>query len=279
MGSEGPIRVGAVVTAVVAVIAAVAGIALALPAHGPAGAGLSAPAGAGVALPPVRASSTVDVPAPARVPRPVRVLPLGDSITWGQGSPTESSYRAPLWQMVAGQSRFSIRFVGEQLSGDLPEPANEGHRGYTIDQIAQNVDVWMAAARPDVVILHIGINDLAKNLDVPGAPDRLAVLVNRIYRDRPGVSVVFMGLLPTTPGLGPQVAVYNARAAALERAERQAGRSFSYVTPPALTSTERVDRLHPNDTGYRLIAQAIFPVLSRTVADREATRTVQAAAR
>ena len=198
----------------------------------------------------------------------VRVLPLGDSITWGQGSATQSSYRAPLWHLIGGQSRYAVRFVGSQRSGALPEPENEGHRGFTIDRIRAGLDGWLAAAHPDVVLLHIGINDLNRRIDPQHAPDRLASLVDRIYTDRPGVSIVLMGLIPTTPGLGPQIAAYNERAQGLQSIERRAGRMFRYVAAPALTRGERVDRLHPDDAGYRRIARALFPALSSTVAER-----------
>ncbi|HEY5835849.1 SGNH/GDSL hydrolase family protein [Streptomyces sp.] len=227
-----------------------------------------------VTLLPTRGSATE----PARARPLIRVLPLGDSITWGQGSPTDSSYRRPLWAMVAGQSRYAVRFVGSQRTGDLPEPANEGHRGYTINRIRAGLDDWMAAARPDVVLLHIGINDLSRRIDPPHAADRLASLVDRIYSDRPGVSIVMMGLIPTTPGLGPLIAAYNERARALESVERRAGRSFRYVAAPALTGAERVDRLHPNDAGYRRIAEAFFPALSGAVAERTAAAASSAAA-
>jgi len=38
------------------------------------------------------------------------------------------------------QSRYSARFVGTQASGSLPGPANEGHSGYTIDQLTPGID-------------------------------------------------------------------------------------------------------------------------------------------
>jgi lysophospholipase L1-like esterase len=198
----------------------------------------------------------------------LRVLPLGDSITWGEGSPTRSSYRADLWDLVAGQSRYAIRFVGSQVSGKLPEPRNEGHPGYTIGQVRARVDRWTAAARPDVVLLHIGINDLHRHVDPAHAPQRLAGLVDRIYADRPGVRVVLMGLIPTTPGLTAQAEAYNRRAAALQRTERARGRSFWYVAPPALTRAQMADRLHPDDAGYARIARAFFPALTAAATAR-----------
>ncbi len=201
----------------------------------------------------------------------LRVMPLGDSITWGVGSSTTSSYRLPLWNLVAGQSRYAVRFVGSQASGSLPDPANEGHSGYTIQQIRDGVDSWTAAARPDVVLLHIGINDYNRNLDTATAPARFADLVDRIFADRPGVTVLAMGLIPTTPGLESAVAPYNAAAKALEATEQQAGKKYRYVEPPALTPAEMTDNLHPDDAGYQRMANAFYPALDQAFTDGWAT--------
>jgi lysophospholipase L1-like esterase len=197
----------------------------------------------------------------------LRVMPLGDSITWGVGSATTSSYRRPLADLLAGQSRYAVNFVGSQASGSLLDPSNEGHSGYTIDQIRAGIDDWMAGARPDVVLLHIGINDLNRGIDVPNAPNRLTALVDRIFADKPGVTVLMLGLIPTTPGLETQTRDYNNRARALESLEQQAGKKFRYVEPPALTSAQLPDRLHPNDEGYQRMAQALYGPLDQAFTD------------
>jgi lysophospholipase L1-like esterase len=212
--------------------------------------------------PVVAAATTVAASSPA-----IRVMPLGDSITWGAGSPSTSSYRAPLWTMLAGQSRYSARFVGSQASGSLPDPANEGHSGYTIDQIIAGVDGWVSFARPDVVLLHIGINDLDRGIDVPGAPGRLHTLVDKIFTDKPGVAVLVLGLIPTTPGLETQTTAFNNAVSAMQAGEQQAGHHFRYVTPPALTSAQMNDDLHPNDAGYLRMAQALDPALDQAFTD------------
>src|SRR5439155_9431122 len=94
------------------------------------------------------------VPAHAAVgTRPVRVMPLGDSITFGVGSSTGSSYRAALWDRLVGQAGYAVDYVGSQRSGALPDTDNEGHSGWRIDQIASNVDGWLATYQPDVVLL------------------------------------------------------------------------------------------------------------------------------
>jgi lysophospholipase L1-like esterase len=192
----------------------------------------------------------------------LRVMPLGDSITAGVGSPTSSSYRRPLAALIGGQTRYAVNFVGSQASGNLADLSNEGHSGWIIDQVRAEIDGWLAGARPDVVLLHLGINDLNRTIDVPNAPARFKALVDRIVADKPGVTVLVLGLIPTTPGLESKVATFNtAVKSALTNAKTR------YVDPAALTSSEMADGLHPDDAGYQRMAQAFYPALDRAYSD------------
>ena len=189
------------------------------------------------------------------------VMPLGDSITAGTGSSTWNGYRGPLQELVAGQSRYTVTFVGSQQDGDMDNPENEGHSGYQINQITDGVDGWLAAAHPQVVLLHIGINDLNHGATPERAAQRLNRLLDRIYTDQPGVPVVLQGLIPTTQGLEDQVKAFNQLAGQLPAVEAQAGHSLSYVDAPALTDDEFRDQLHPDDAGYQRMAQAFYAPL------------------
>ncbi|GAA2657400.1 hypothetical protein GCM10010425_85120 [Streptomyces spororaveus] len=216
------------------------------------------------------------VAASAAPPAPVvRVLPLGDSITYGQGSSNESGYRLPLHGLAAKQSRYSLDFVGSLEHGAMPDSAHEGHAGYTIERIRAGANRWLAAAQPDVVLLHVGINDLNQGADPGQAADQASALVDQIFAARPGVAVIMEGLIPTTPGwnhqdLSQPAARYNQRLKQLEQVEQQAGKRFRFVDAPALTPTDRADAthpaqmsdgLHPNDAGYARLAQAFFTPL------------------
>ncbi|MER7827604.1 GDSL-type esterase/lipase family protein [Streptomyces sp. NPDC096097] len=205
----------------------------------------------------------------------VRVMPLGDSITYGQGSSNESGYRLPLNELAAKQSRYSLDFVGSLEHGALPDSAHEGHAGYTIERIRAGAKRWLAAAQPDVVLLHAGINDLNQGTDPGQAADQASALVDQIFAARPGVTIVMEGLIPTTPGwnyqnLSQPVAQYNQRLKQLEQEKQHAGERFRFVDAPALTPTNRADAthpaqmsdgLHPNDAGYAQLAQAFFTPL------------------
>lgn len=188
-------------------------------------------------------------PTPAPV---VKVLPLGDSITAGLGSTTGAGYRLPLWNRVAAQDRYRIDYVGSQTAGALPDPQHEGHRGWFIRQVRAEVDGWLATSQPDVVLLHIGINDLAWGADPLDAAGQLTDLVQRIRADRPGVTILLLGLIPASgdPGLRAKVALYNEQARSIGGAH--------YVQPPALAAGEMVDELHPSDAGYERLADAFY---------------------
>ncbi|MFI9719722.1 FG-GAP-like repeat-containing protein [Streptomyces sp. NPDC052396] len=201
----------------------------------------------------------------------LRVMPLGDSITAGSGSATGSSYRLPLWNLVGAQSRYTIRYVGSQASGQLPDLSHEGHSGYMIDGIRAGIDQWMAAARPDAVLLHIGVNDLDRSTDPTHAPERLKTLIDQIFTDRPGVTVIRQGVIPTTQGLQVPPSVYNDQARQLQSAEEQAGNKFRYVEPPELTSAEMANRLHPNDSGYARMGRTFFTALDQAYTDGAVT--------
>ncbi|MGW2253258.1 FG-GAP-like repeat-containing protein [Kitasatospora sp. NPDC001660] len=204
----------------------------------------------------------------------IKVMPLGDSITYGAGSNTRAGYRAPLWDMTASQSPYTIDMVGSNSAGSMADPDNEGHSGYRIAQIRDGIDQWLTAADPDVVLLHLGINDLKwDKADPVQAATRLSELVDRIHADKPGAAVIVQGLLTATPGLEQQTAAFNSTAGALLADRQRAGRHVRYAAPAALDpATDLPDQLHPNDDGYRKMAQVFHDALDHTVADGWAPR-------
>ncbi|MEV7416584.1 FG-GAP-like repeat-containing protein [Streptomyces sp. NPDC089919] len=217
-------------------------------------------AGLGAAAGPAAAATAPAAP-------PVKVMPLGDSITAGSGSSSGAGYRLPLWNATAAQSRYTIDYVGSGSYGAVADPDNEGHGGFMIDQVRAGIDGWLTAADPDVVLLHLGINDLDRGSDKEHAADRLSALVDRIFADKPGVTVLFQGLIPTTGGLQGPVQDFNAKVRAFEAGKQAAGKKFRYVEPPALRANEMSDLLHPNDLGYGRFAQAFSGALTKAVND------------
>ncbi|MFC1410726.1 SGNH/GDSL hydrolase family protein [Streptacidiphilus sp. N1-12] len=186
----------------------------------------------------------------------LRIEPLGDSITWGQGSSTGDGYRGLLGSELTSEG-YTLDFVGPVRSGSMSDPDNEGHKGWRIDEIAGLTDSTLAAYRPNVVTLLLGTNDLVQNYHVATAPDRLHALVDRILADDPTATVLLADLPPSTSARVAQAEpAYDAAVRGIVRSERAAGRHVGYVDMGALTTADLADQLHPDDTGYRKMADA-----------------------
>ena len=61
----------------------------------------------------------------------LRLMPLGDSVTWGYGSTDGNGYRKVLHDLLAQQG-YVVDFVGTQKSGNMADAENEGFPGATI---------------------------------------------------------------------------------------------------------------------------------------------------
>jgi lysophospholipase L1-like esterase len=196
--------------------------------------------------------------------RRLKIMPLGDSITYGVGSPSLDSYRNALyWRLNA--AGVPVDYVGSMRSGDSPDHDNEGHKGWTIAQIAEHVDDWLSTYQPDVILLHIGTNDMVRGVD--DAPEQLAGLLDRIAADRPEAQVFVAEIV----GLGDYLdtASQRARTAAYNRAIEQMvadrGGPFHVVDQSTVRGIDMFNREHPNSYGYLKMAWNWYRALGRVL--------------
>ncbi|MFE9021384.1 ricin-type beta-trefoil lectin domain protein [Streptomyces sp. NPDC007808] len=195
-------------------------------------------------------------PASAASDTPLRVMPLGDSITWGVGSSTGNGYRGPLWNKLAADGH-PLDFVGTVRGGSMSDPDNEGHSGYRIDQIAALADASLTRYRPNVVTLHIGTNDLQGASEVDTAIARLRSLVSQITADVPDATVLVASLVVSTSSSEEQWrGTYNQAVRRIVSDAQAAGKRVAFVDMSSLTTADLADPLHPNDSGYEKMAEA-----------------------
>jgi lysophospholipase L1-like esterase len=220
---------------------------------------LTAVLGLATALPATAASTAAPPPvtsAAAAAPASLRLMPLGDSITWGVGSPSGNSYRGFLWNQLAAEGH-ALDFVGSGRNGSMSDPDNEGHSGWRIDQIDGITDSVLAAYRPNVVTLEIGTNDLNGNYQVATATDRLSALIDRITNDAPDATVLVGTLIVSTSGTEEAYRpAFNAKLPGIVQAKQAAGKHVRVVDMSALTAADLSDSLHPNDSGFTKMANA-----------------------
>ncbi|WP_242620844.1 SGNH/GDSL hydrolase family protein [Streptomyces sp. BK239] len=214
--------------------------------------------GLGATLPAAAATGAGSPPSAVRAaaPTPLRLMPLGDSITWGVGSSSGNGYRAFLRNQLAAEGH-ALDFVGSGRNGTMSDPDNEGHSGWRIDQITGIADSVLNRHRPNVVTLEIGTNDLNGNYQIPTAPDRLRALIDRITRAAPDATVLVGTVIISTSGTEEaNRPAFNARVPGIVQAAQAAGKHVRLVDMSALTRADLADALHPDDTGYRKMADA-----------------------
>lgn len=207
--------------------------------------------------------------------RPVRIMPLGDSITAGMSSgadnpsnPMDSShwtsYRRRLWLDMA-KGGYCADFVGSQQGGSFFgdfDPDHEGHGGWRDDQIANSISGWLTASKPDVILLHIGTNGLHPS------PADVERILNRIDEYDQDVTVLLARIINRACAGGPcgEVALTtqfndNVQAMAQARIQRgdkiimvdqESGAGIHYDFYPA---GDMWDAVHPFESGYRKMAR------------------------
>ena len=204
---------------------------------------------------------------------PCKVMPLGDSITWGAGSTGTKSYRADLFHLSLMNNK-KLTFVGSAQDGpDMVDNVafpkhHEGHSGWTIADgggrsgLYEKIQGWLTSTPPDIVTLMIGTNDVDIPYDVDTAPARLGSLLDRIIMYAPNALIVVAQIVPTTDdNENPRVMTYNGAIPGLVKTRADAGKHVTIVdmygafTKNANYKTELMtDKLHPKDAGYAVMA-------------------------
>ncbi|WP_162492567.1 FG-GAP-like repeat-containing protein [Streptomyces roseifaciens] len=201
-----------------------------------------------------------------KVPR-LAVMPLGDSITHGARSSNGSGYRADLWNQLAPHAN-KLDFVGSEHHGTAPDTDHEGHWGWRISGLVANVDQWLPTAAPNVVLLHIGTNDLHDDYRPDTAPRRLGNLIDKITSQAPDMTVLVSSLVPSTDGpTQKRIEQFNAAVPQLVAERRGKGRHVGYVDMSAVTTNDLADELHPKDNGYVKMADAFSQGIARAAED------------
>jgi lysophospholipase L1-like esterase len=203
---------------------------------------------------------------------PCRILPLGDSITAGVYSTDNAGYRSRLFHLMV-QPAQKLTFVGTAADGPatvdgVPFPRqHEGHPGWVIDQVAALVDSVVPQARPQVVTVMLGTNDINLSRDLPNAPARMGALLDKLVAAAPTALVIVAEVLPTQSG-NPNVTKYNAGLRALVNQRISAGKHMvlvdmysAFTSDPKYGTTLMYDNLHPNDAGYALMATVWYQVI------------------
>ncbi|KAI9055216.1 hypothetical protein LZ554_000180 [Drepanopeziza brunnea f. sp. 'monogermtubi'] len=187
----------------------------------------------------------------------LRILPLGNSITFGYLSTDGNGYRNELLTKITSNGT-DAQYIGSVRAGNMTENYNEGHPGATIDQIA-NFSRASLAMRPNLILLMAGTNDMIQDLSI-GAPDRLASLVDMCIAACPDAVILLAQLTPSaSTDVESRVEAFNPEVVALANSRASNGAKIAAIDMPSFVSVDDLeDGLHPNDYGYSRMAEAWY---------------------
>ena len=188
-----------------------------------------------------------------------------DSITFGYGSTDENGYRSFLVQEL---QNHTVDLIGDMHTGNMVDNNSEGRPGERINQTIA-FSAAALAQKPNVIILHVGSNDLVYDDDTSNAPIRLLAVVQRIFSDCPDALVLLSELGPSTNNF------YQARMDAFNRMLPKVASHFTAEGRHILAvdaasridpAVDLFDDIHPNDVGYKKMAQALAGALNFALA-------------
>jgi lysophospholipase L1-like esterase len=207
-------------------------------------------------------------PAPQAHAAATRIMPLGDSIT---GSP--GCWRALLWNRLQSAGHTNIDMVGTlgpQGCSVTHDGDNEGHGGFLATNVAdQNQLVgWLAATRPDIVIMHFGTNDVWNNRSPETILAAFSKLVDQMRASNAAMKIIVAKIIPMDPSncadCGQRVVNFNNAIPAWAVGKTTAQSPITVVDQWAgfSTSADTFDGVHPTASGDQKISDRWFPALS-----------------
>jgi lysophospholipase L1-like esterase len=219
---------------------------------------------------------------PAIQDAPLRVMPIGDSIT--EGGDGAGGFRRPLFDLITAATGRQPNFVGgrnmrQSDPADFVDPDEDGYSAYRIEQITSGKGFWHAPSieqrlrdwAPALVTLHAGTNDAQQDFYFDGNPktglppviDRLDDLVTRIVRYDPKIRIIVAQIVPANAPASATTQDYvvrlNALIPALVARHQAQGDRVSMVdmyTP--MLAHPNPDGIHPDTAGYNVMANVWF---------------------
>ena len=201
---------------------------------------------------------------------PVRIMPLGDSITAAPGC-----WRAYLWSQLRTAGFTNIDFVGTSTDrsgcGFTFDVEHEGHSGFSITGIAdQNLlPGWLSATNPSIVIVHLGTNDMWGHfITTQRKLTALTKLIGQMRTHNAGMKIIVAQIIPMEPsnctGCAQRVVALNNAIPGWAAGKTTAQSPITVVDQWTgfNAATDTNDGVHPIDSGFQKMSDRWYPALT-----------------
>jgi lysophospholipase L1-like esterase len=151
----------------------------------------------------------------SRAGHPLKILPLGDSITQLGGE--HLGYRFVLWKLLI-DAGIPFDFIGSMREtqeeragietthrGHAFDADHEGHSGWTAADLVDGcswepdrgaLPEWLDTYTPDIVLLHIGTNDVFQSTASDATIGKIETIIDLLQESNPNVCVFLAKTIP-----------------------------------------------------------------------------------
>lgn len=212
----------------------------------------------------------------------INILPLGDSIT--QGVSGFQSYRYKLWtKLLDAELEFDlVGTLNSTLFGENPppvfldhleqsfDPDHEGHSGWTADEILSLLPSFQTQYHTDVVLLHIGSNDMLNGVvnalpsqTVESTIEEIEDIIITLRDNNPTVTILMATPIPS---------IHDSQLSLLQAEIRNIVATVNTVQSKVILvdqadgfnaeiGVDTFDGIHPNLSGEEKIAEKWFQAI------------------
>ena len=208
----------------------------------------------------------------------IRIMPLGNSITYGY--PGDEGYRKDLYLDLV-DAGYDVDFVGSLSDGVGFDSDHEGHIGWYTAQIRNYVYGWLVTNPADVILLHVGTNNIINGqppAEVVAEAQDILDNIDRWQSDYEETATVILAriILTGNETINTAITTYNDELEAMASARIANGDRIIIVDMQNALSYpgDLIDGFHPTPTGYAKMANVWYDALVSLWAERTLTVTV-----
>ena len=202
----------------------------------------------------------------------IRIMPLGDSITHGEhGSSPIGGFRDDLADMLLDEG-VNFDLVGTLHDGTAYYPWHEGHPGETARYLSSHIDYWLGQTSADIVLLHIGTNDINSGYSNQTIRDDIETLIENIWDYDPNIPVLLCSLIPRDDSYNSINTDLCRRVHQLTLEKLTEGKPIRYVGQNEIWVSNSnwandylYDAFHPDNDGYYVMADVYLNILMNQI--------------